>query len=277
MKMKIRLVLLVTLLFVSINLTQAQNMKLGEVLIVSTPTFKSDVEPKAYETLTVDVVGPAWKERVPGHAHYLCKADRGDRNGEYLSVWMVDTAERRRASVPAEGDAPFSDDVLQKVEAVSNRVAAYVEREGAYTEYQLIEADQLGELPNIDLLGIHYYQVKSGREHAFEQFVIDTLHPALADHIEGMPLFYFKAVRGAQTGSYILLFAIETLADRERYWPTGEPETDAVREAFRPMKDIANELRDYLVDGSYLTAEGAAAAIFESLEWTDFAYVQATR
>jgi hypothetical protein len=84
-------------------------------------------------------------------------------------------------------------------------------------------------------------------------------------------------VRGEDIGGYVLVFAIATAADRERYWPTGQPETDAVRAAFRPMAAIASDLRSYLVDGSYLTAEGAAAPVFESLEWTDFVNVQAAR
>jgi hypothetical protein len=56
-----------------------------------------------------------------------------------------------------------------------------------------------------------------------------------------------------------------------------QPETDAVQAAFEPMAAMDRNLRSYLVDRSYLTAEGAAAPVFESLGWTDFVNVRAAR
>ena len=258
------------LLLVFVQPAEAQTMRLGEVLVISTPTPGPDTE--AFESFVAGEAAPAWKAAAPGLSLHLLRADRGDRDGEYLTLWIAGTRTNRDATLPDDDTAPFSKEVLEKVGDTSTYLNA-----GSYTDYELIGAGQLGELPSFDILGIHSYKVKPGRGAAFEQFVRDTLHPALASSIPGMPLLYFKAVRGEHTGSYVLVFAIATVADRERYWPTGQPEMDAVRAAFKPMAAIASELRSYLVDGSYLTAEGAAAPVFESLEWTDFVNVQAPR
>jgi len=245
-------------------------MKLGEVLVISTPTPGADT--KAFESFVTGEAAPVWKAAAPGLSLHLLRADRGDRDGEYLTLWIAGTRANRDVTLPDDDRSPFSKEVLEEVGDTSAYLAA-----GSYTDYELIGASQLGELPSFDILGIHSYKVKPGRGAAFEQFVRDTLHPALASSIPGMPLLYFKAVRGEHIGSYVLVFAIATVADRERYWPTGQPETDAVRAAFKPMAAIASDLRSYLVDGSYLTAEGAAAPVFESLEWTDFVNVEAAR
>ena len=245
-------------------------MKLGEVLVISTPTPGADAE--AFEAFVTGEAASAWGAAAPSLSLYLLRADRGDRDGEYLTLWTAGTRADRDATLPDDDTSPFSKDVLEEVGETSTYLNT-----GSYTDYELIGADQLGELPSFDILGIHSYQVKPGQGAAFEQFVRDSLHPALTTSIPGMPLLYFKAVRGEHKGSYVLAFAIATVADRERYWPTGQPETDAVRAAFEPMAAIGRELRSYLVDGSYLTAEGAAAPVFESLEWTDFVNVKAVR
>lgn len=48
---------------------------------------------------------------------------------------------------------------------------------------------------------------------------------------------------------------------------------EVLRAAFKPLKPLAQELTAYLVDGSYVTGEKFAAAVFESREWTDFVRV----
>ena len=270
MRTMLKAVLPCALLLAFVPPTEAQTLKLGEVLVISTPTPGADTE--AFESFVTGQAARAWKDAAPALSLHLLRADRGDRDGEYLTLWIAGTRAARDATLPDDDTSPFSKDVLEEVGDTSTYLNT-----GSSTDYELIGADQLGKLPSFDILGIHSYKVKPGREVAFEQFVRDTLHPALASSIPGMPLLYFKAVRGEHTGSYVLVFAIATVADRERYWPTGQPETDAVRAAFEPMAAIASDLRSHLVDGSYLTAEGAAAPVFESLEWTDYVNVQAAR
>ena len=81
-----------------------------------------------------------------------------------------------------------------------------------------------------------------------------------------MRILYYKDT--ATPGSYLALFAL-TRASRDKYWPKGA-DSDELRAAFAPLKPLAEQLRGYLIEGSYLADPKYAAAIFESREWTDF-------
>ena len=46
------------------------------------------------------------------------------------------------------------------------------------------------------------------------------------------------------------------------------------RAAFAPLEPLTKDLGTYFVEGSALTHEKFAAAIFESREWSDFVVIQ---
>jgi hypothetical protein len=126
--------------------------------------------------------------------------------------------------------------------------------------------------PNVqDILGIHYIKVRPDRREAFERFVAEKLHPAVANLRPDLRLLYYKAVSGLDAGSYITVFALTT-ESRDRYWPKGS-DSDDVRAAFKPVRGLTDELRMYLVEGSYATGDNMAAAVYESREWTDYVRV----
>jgi hypothetical protein len=168
------------------------------------------------------------------------QADRGKRKGQYL---IVTTPAAQAEPTDAHGG----------------------------TEYHLLSPETAGTLPDVDVLGIHYIKVRPERAQAFEQFVGRTLHPAVANLRPDLRLLYYKAVAGPSAGEYILLFAL-TRESRDKYWPGGS-DSDALREAFKPVQPLTVELGTYLVDGSALMDPKFAAAVFESLTWTDFVLV----
>jgi hypothetical protein len=173
----------------------------------------------------------------PGHRF---QADRGSRKGQYLHVWAG-----------AAKDAP----------AIA----------GATSAYQLLSPEAAGPLPDVDVLGIHYLKVRPDRREAFEKFVGGTLHPSVGRLRPDLRLLYYKAVAGPDAGSYITIFAL-TRDSRDKYWPGGA-DSDALRAAFAPVKTHTTELLAYLVDGSALTDEKFAAAVYESRDWSDFVLV----
>ena len=121
------------------------------------------------------------------------------------------------------------------------------------------------------MLGIHYLKVRPDRSGAFEKFVAGTLHPAVGSLRPDLRLLYYKAVRGPDAGSYITVFAL-TRESRDKYWPGGS-DSDALRAAFAPVKAHTKELLTYLTEGSALTDEKFAAAVYESRDWSDFVLV----
>jgi hypothetical protein len=161
------------------------------------------------------------------------------------------------------------------VNGISDLPSLYLSDPGLYTEYHLIGAESFQQLPKVDLLGIHYLKIKPEHAQEFEKFVVEKLNPTVGDLAYDMNLFYYKAFDGQQVGSYITIYAIESVQARERFWPTGGQEQDIVKQLFRPYQQLALELSTYLVEGSFLGPEsGGGAAYFESLEWTDYVVVK---
>jgi hypothetical protein len=139
---------------------------------------------------------------------------------------------------------------------------------GRLIEYQLVAPRTVGELPDVEVLGLHYAQVRTDRIKAFDRFVAEKLHPAVGNLRPDLRLLYYKPIRGEEPGSYLTVFAL-TKASRDRYWPKGQ-DSDALRAAFdESVKALADELRTFLVEGSYATGN-MAAAVFESKQWADY-------
>jgi hypothetical protein len=169
--------------------------------------------------------------------------------------------------------SPFDESLNSTTNTESKNLADFLKNPRAYTEYQLIGAENFKSLPVAGILGIHYIKVKPERSADFEKFVVDKLHPAVGKLFPDMQLLYYKAVAGDNKGDYITIFTIESVAARDKYWPAGAPETEVLKKGFLPLKGLAVQLGDYLVEGSYLKPEsGGAAAYFESIKWTDFVY-----
>lgn len=250
----------------------AQRIPLGETILVSTSSMKEDVKPAEFISFMSNQFMPAWNNATPGPTMYLLQADRGDRNGELLTICMAKTPKERK-KLP--GNSPFTDKAVKSVTGEPTEgPSSFFEKPDTYTEYQLIGADQFSSLPSVDLLGIHYLQVKPDMAKDFEKLVVGKLHPTVGHLVHDMNLFYFKAVAGQDKGSFITIFAIESVEARERFWPTGGQEQEIVKQLFGPYKELALELSSYLVEDSFLGPEsGGGAAYFESLEWTDYVVV----
>jgi hypothetical protein len=201
---------------------------------------------KLGEVITLTPLG---RQRPAGSNSQVFQADRGDRNGDYLLVWTGRSKDNRPDDVPGAS--------------------------ASTSEFHLLSPNTVGPLPNVDVLGIHYIKVRPDRREAFEKYVRDTLHPAVGNLRPDLRLLYYKAVRGPDAGRYITIFAL-TKASRDKYWPGGS-DSDELREAFKPVRAHTTELLTYLVDGSALTDEKFAAAVYESREWTDFVLRPAAR
>lgn len=197
----------------------------------------------------VIVFTPFGSTRPAGPGAHVFQGDRGSRKGDYLLTWTGSSNDTRPAVVPGS-------------------------TAGA-SEYQLLSPAKVGPLPDVDVLGIHYLEVRPDRREAFERFVGETLHPAVANLRPDLRLLYYKAVRGPDTGKYITIFAL-TRESRDKYWPGGS-DSDDLRAAFNPVRVHSKELLTYLADGSAKTDEKFVAAVYESREWADFVLLPPAR
>lgn len=250
----------------------AQQMQLGEVLVVNVPDLKPDADTQAFERYVHDQVAPAWKTSAPGMELHLVRADRGSRKGQYMLVWTTDTLARRKAYASTTGGSPFTQELRAKVGDFRPGFGPFVNSGGQYHEYRLVRPDAVGPLPAVEVLGIHHAKVRPERREDFERFVGEKLHPAVGNLRPDIRVLYYRSVRGPDEGDYIAVFALTT-ASRDKYWPGGS-DSDELRAAFGPaVRALAKELRTYLVDGSYAADEKLAAAVYESREWTDYVVV----
>ena len=243
-----------------------QGMKLGEVVIVSTSALKPNAKADAFKTFINSDATKRIKDSNPSMSIHAFQADRGGRKGEVLLVYGTDKPSARESFATG---SPFRDEVIA---ATGKKPSDFLSNTHKYTEYRLIGADKFKTRPDVGILGIHYIKVKKEKAAEFEKFVVDKLHPAVGNVLPDMHLMYYKAVAGDNTASYITIYAITSVAARHKYWPEGAPETQPLKDAFKPHEGLAQELSAFLVEGSYLEVGKGGAAIFESKEWTDFIY-----
>jgi hypothetical protein len=227
---------------------EARQMQMGEVLVFTAPALKPDADSKAFESHVAREIAARSKSGARSH---LLRADRGSRKGQYVVV----TATTARQS----GGSPVD-------------FGTFVQNAGRRAEYQLIGAEQVGQLPTVEVLGIHSTRVPAERRDAFERFVREKVHPAVANLRPDLRILYYKPVGGdADPNRYLAIFAL-TSVSRDKYWPGGS-DSDELRAAFKPVQPLTKELRTYLVEGSYLADEKFAAAVYESRDWSDFVLV----
>ncbi len=260
---KTQLVIIVALI-VNAAGTNAQGIRLGEVILISASPLKKEAKPEEFEAC-IKKIAPAWNKKNPAELQFF-RADRGGRKGEVLLVCAA-AKEQDRSALGA--DSPFTDNALSPASAPC-RPSDFLSDPGAYTEYRLIGAEKFKSAPVVGILGVHYIKVKKDRSQEFEKFVVDKLHPAVGHLFPDLQLLYYKSVAGENTGSYITIFALASMAARDKYWPGGK-DAEILKQSFKPLTGLAKELGPYLEEGSYLEpTTGAAAAYFESRQWTDF-------
>ena len=220
---------------------QAQNMQLTPTIAIG--TLDQAAADPAFETKTLGELQTLRANAPQGETSFLLRKDRGPHAGRY-AVFVTS---------PGAG-----------------RAAAYARTFPKVVQYQLIGANQLGPLPTVDVLGVHYIKVKPGQGAAFEKFVTDKMNAAVGNL---RPDLRFLNYKGAD-GNYFTIIAL-TKASRDKYWPNGA-DSDVLKEAFTPaVRALANELQPFLVEGSW--GVNMVAQVYEAKEWADWFAVAPAR
>ena len=245
------------------GLTYAQ-VKIGEALSLSPLQLRTDVNEKAFQNFVTEDLIPQLRNTNLSSYHLL-KADRGDQKGKYLFVRATEKLTNLKSSdFTAVAKRITGNEGLKK----------HLTNAATFSQYHLIGADKIGNLPTSGILGLHFIKVKKERAEDFENLVESKLHPAVSQLFPDMQLFYYKCVDGENKGSYLTVFTIDSPDAREKYWPEGKPETEILKRTFKPLETLAKELGNYLEPGSFLEPEsGGAAAYWESKEWTDYVHI----
>lgn len=159
--------------------------------------------------------------------------------------------------------------ILTLPNANSQAIAAHTQAFPTLVKYELIGASQVGVLPTVDVLGVHYIKVKPGQGPAFEKFVTDKMAAAVGNL---RPDLRFLSYKGAN-GGYFTIIAI-TNAARGKYWKNGD-DSDDLRTAFTPaIRALTEELKPLLVADSW--GVDTVVSTFEAKEWADWGPVAAS-
>jgi hypothetical protein len=213
---------------------QAQMMQLTPNIALG--TVGPNAADPAFETKALADLQALRSGAAAGETSYLLRKDRGPHVGRY-AVFVTS---------PGAG-----------------RTAAYARTFPTVVQYSLIGANQVGALPQVDVLGVHYIKVKPGQGAAFEKFVTDKMNAAVANLRPDLRFLNYKGT----DGSYFTIIAL-TKASRDKYWPNGA-DSDVLKEAFTPaIRALAEELKPFLVDGSW--GVNMVAQVYEAKEWADW-------
>jgi len=94
------------------TIATGQGIPIGETILVSTSQLKKSADPEAFKNFMSEELIPTWNKKSPGPIMYLLQADRGDRNGEFLTICMaVNPVERKKL----KSGSPFSDKAISGV------------------------------------------------------------------------------------------------------------------------------------------------------------------
>lgn len=254
----------------SFTILSAQSTPIGEVMILNYPVLKTNISPETFLSFAGKEWMPSWNKTNPKTPLGIYRADRGEGKNQMLLAYMLPGSVKRNQN---KSSGPFGPGLDNKSKST---LSVYLNNPEEFTEYRLIGADQFKSMPAAGILGLHYIQVRPERAADFEKFVSDKLHPALGALLPDMQMLYYKQIAGNTIGfkgtTYLTVFTIASPAARDKYWPTGQPETEMLKQAYRPWNELAKELSSYLVEDSYLLPGNGAAAIFESKRWTDYVH-----
>lgn len=257
-------------LLAGLTTLSAQSTPIGEVMILNYPVLKTNISPETFFSFAAREWVPSWNKTNPTKPLSIYRADRGEAKNQLLLAYMLPGSVKRN---PPKSSVPFGPGMDNKSKST---LSAYLNNPEEFTEYRLIGAGQFKSLPVAGILGLHYIQVRPERAADFEKLVVDKLHPALGALLPDMQMLYYKQAGGNAPGFtgtiYLTVFTIASPAARDKYWPAGQPETELLKQAYKPWTELASELSSYLLEGSYLLPGNGAAAIFESKRWTDYVH-----
>lgn len=125
--------------FVCVGYDQLINPKIGELTGVRTLPVKADMADQ-FEAYVIEKVYPFYEKNMEGVNYYIYKGDRGEGKGAYIGIWSFDTVERRNSIFPkaGEGPAPEFAGIFEKITAINEMGADYIDAENAsdaYTDY----------------------------------------------------------------------------------------------------------------------------------------------
>ncbi|QGZ42348.1 hypothetical protein IP92_04084 [Pseudoduganella flava] len=192
----------------------------------------------------------------PGWRWTLLRGLRGERTGQHLMLFEIDSAAQRDRYVGPDGnqtalarqfwrDHPHAQETI----AAWKRHASFWELPTIFTDYRLLAEnerstvqpgpryrDRPGEPPVARIIGIHNLALRADvQPETFERFIAENHH-----RIEDYPDWKFrllKGERGNRLDQYVVLMEIASLAALETFYPEPDIGTDEAAQFAKAHRD----------------------------------------
>ncbi len=192
----------------------------------------------------------------PGWRWTLLRGLRGERAGQYLMLYEIESQEQRDRYVTATGQKTEAANAFWQQNAAALEILAEWRKLGTFsqlptlfTDYQLLAEnaksdvphgpryqERAGEAPIARIIGIHNLALREGvMPEQFEQFIAENHH-----RIEDYPDWKFhllKGERGNRLDQYVVMMEIASLAALDVFYPEPDIATDEAAKFAKAHRD----------------------------------------
>lgn len=232
----------------------AQN--LPEVISVRKIELKEDASGVAFHN-SFQEADEALQQHGKGIGVSLLVGDRGEREEELLHLWSFELKANRDYYFPtADAEAYPKLGALMQATGINMPIPDPRVESGmdVYTDYVVLGYNQMDNPQGGEVLSLWELEVEPGQEGAFEQLVIQELHPTTQKHIPGMYAYVLKGDRGERAGKYLLVYCFDTFARRNAYFPKPGESSDAFRQEIAKLNaespDFQSKFQSFIAAGS---------------------------
>ncbi|EHA1124251.1 hypothetical protein FG475_03840 [Vibrio navarrensis] len=205
----------------------------------------------------------------PGWRWTLLRGLRGERVGQYLMLYEIESAKQRDRYVNSAGERTAFAHAFWQQHADSlailhqwRKLASFSQLPTLFTDYRLVAENvksnvtqgpryQAAQSPNEDaiarVIGIHNVALREGvSAQQFERFIAENHH-----RIEDYPDWKFrllKGERGNRLDQYVVMMEIASLAALDVFYPEPDIATDAAvsfAQAHRDTKQMYEEWKQF--------------------------------
>lgn len=199
---------------------------------------------------------PAWATLIPGSRVYYLEGERGARPGTKVFFWIFESLAQRAQYYPEDGVSTPEYRRLRSTvdwlyaDSTLDRYASSYEDE--YTDYLVISRDTGDRTPWLRpgaVVGMHEFELRAGVDTAaFERFLVEEFAPAGVYAMPGAKPFFLKGDRGANQNGYGMLWAFESPAARDRYFPSHGDASDAYRRVAASWAALERRFSDFVAN-----------------------------
>lgn len=193
---------------------------------------------------------PAFNKVFPSLPLTLMKGDRGERKGKYAEFYVFESLEARNKWWPE--DAAAREETYQGFKKMGDTWDKYnkIFKSVAFTDYIILPfPGKSFEVKQGNVVNFYEFEcnMKEGlTPDQFEIFYLEKFVPATNINFPGTEICLLKGNRGERTGKYVEFWVVESLKERNRWFPEPNKPSEEAKKAFNTMGEIHGKLGEMI-------------------------------